>query len=237
MTEQRRPFGFAGAKRCRGRVANTAHSGCTGRGGSHIHRPCTFVLADMSSADDRAPSRSRPATSIGNRPARTYSLWSSFLVTGCAASRRASGRRSLVRLTSCGGADDRHDRCLHEGPCHKTRRESPNAVLQPDRRHQQLTGRNDRMVVKSGPVRIRVHLAIVGPHARAPSLTTDYVFSQPHIRTRVTRQRDDVVDGAVVLTGAASRSAPADANEGSSRGDLRHRESRATRTADSDEDG
>jgi hypothetical protein len=56
------------------RAASTVHSGCRGTGECRTPRPCTFVLADMSSADDRVPSQNRPPASIRIRSSGTLSL-------------------------------------------------------------------------------------------------------------------------------------------------------------------
>ena len=80
--------------------------------------------------------------------------------------------RLWVPLVSSRGVRERGEGSSLEWRRREMGREAPNAVLQPDRRHQHMTPCSDRMTVDCPSGRIGVHCAALLRHRFAPSLPT-----------------------------------------------------------------
>jgi hypothetical protein len=91
---------------------------------------------------------------------RVQSHWSYLSLDGEGSVAPTVGNEQLaVRLMRSRVHRDRHNRCPLTRRHAQTRRDAPNSMLQPDCRHQQLTGDSDRSTVDCRPGRIAFHSA------------------------------------------------------------------------------
>ena len=87
--------------------------------------------------------------------------------------------RLWVPLRSSRGVRERGEGSSREWRCREMGREAPNALLQPDRRHQHVTRGSDRMTVDWPSVRIGVHCAALLRHWLAPLASNGVTSSDP----------------------------------------------------------